>query len=197
MRYVLGVFFLALQLVIHVRNASAQTPKTVYIAPNAQTGLVSDIVYVPRYPELLTPYSSLVFRLDGAYISEISTIQTGGATVSRSEIIMSGGDPMHPRVVNSVKISGLRCDVTPFTHGVTPGTPVTLTLFNRNPNSGYESSAIDRWDLATFANPLDSHLKDGPAYAWSDGLWNVTATLRVSEAGAFSNAFETQSRPWV
>lgn len=214
-RYVLSLGVLIIQLLIHSSTAFAQTPKPVFIAPNAQTGLISDIEF--SYPGLLiTHIQGLAFRFDGAYISTLSTIviqsdfftwthftgygipNSGNsssyqvtATVYKSEITLIAGNPLKPLVLNSISISGVRCNVAPFTQGIdNPRKPPTVTVALKN---GSNYAPLTSMDVATFADPIDSHLKSPPAYVWSNGLWDVTATIRVSEAGAFINGFETQS----
>lgn len=217
MRYVIGLALLAIQLISYLDNALAQTSNPVYISPNAQTGLVSNVVFEIRDGILLTGDNSLEFDFKGAYISELSTIVISAGSwpllvwtdftgygipkaagphdafvaVDKTKITLSGGRPMDPVPVYYFNIAGVRCNVAPFTHRIDPGSTLTVTAsYTQN---GVRS-VMAEFNVATFADPIEAHLKTGPLYTWSNGLWDARATISVSEAGAYSNAFETQSK---
>jgi hypothetical protein len=223
MRYMIGFFFLALQLLTYKSSAFAQTPKPVFISPNAQTGLVSNIVFSTQKFLQFNGMVDYVFDFNGAYISELSTISitadipwctnceghlftwtnlTGygsfasnagpfpvSVTVDKTKITLSGGNYFPYPYLRSVSISGVRCNVVPLTHGINPGSPLTVSLYF----AGSTKSKLADITIATFADPIDSQLKAEPAYTWSNGFWNASATIRILEAGSFSDAFETQS----
>ncbi len=220
MRYGFEFILFSLLFMALLTNAHAQATGSVYISPNAQTGLVSDVVYtVPSGNNLWIGFNGwLSFEFNGAYISELSTIRITCswlstelvwqnftdygiskstpttsrqylATVRKGEITITAPDPWTPLQVppgGAIKISGLRCNVVPFTHGTNLGDPITVS-------AKLGGTLLSVVNVATFADSISSQLKAGPAYNWSNNLWNATATVRVSEAGNFVNAFETQS----
>lgn len=219
MRYLLGLAFLVfLPPVYSYGGYSGTTSKKAYIAPNAQTGLVSDFTFTFTYDFIIGTGERLVFSYGDVDISELPTIQvyctsyyigwtnfsdygakkTVGAlsvAVFPKYIEMTANAPHLFSLGSMITISGVRCNVVSITQGhKIPTIPIEVTTtYVRLP--GWGSFILDVASVATYADPIDLHLQSGPAYIWSSGKiqGDGTATIRVSEVGAFTNGFETQS----
>jgi hypothetical protein len=165
---------------------------------------------------------TLVFEFSGAHISEVSTLRilnsydgyvwenfkgyevenwgrAGSeygmvtATITKTQIRLTLMRWAHDYYFGGpLIISGIRCNVAPFTKGTNTATPPMVNTYVIGID-GSQRVFKKNVQLATFADPMDLRLKAEPEYTWSNGLWHVAAIVRVSEAGDFRNGFETQS----
>jgi len=194
-----------------------------YVAPNAQTGLVSAVTLSTAGNDLwiIDPHDWLIFSY-GAEISELSSIGVtcilengacgsfppGSITsydnqqslgffnviVHSTEIWVSWGDlGMVFGPSDTLTISGVRCNLA-ASPAIAASGEVTVDIRQYRQQFN-DLFVIGSTQVAAVADPIKLRRQTAPAYISSQGVISGEGTtiIRVSEVGQSTNGFETQS----